>query len=633
MLGDGCDDAIVAEDTVVADTARRALRVLYEVLAPVIDRNDCSDWQSIFPSASITSTCEKLLDFFAQNLPGALEYTVDDASDDERKGSDGACKNVNFLGDPLRDRGSSNIPGPASGSFDFLRRLANNLEEEHAKRLCCALHPEVVDTLEDSMAYAVYDHLPTVFNHLTSDSDTREPRFSSSPVSASFARPGRSGAMATAAAGVIDTDIGSDGATTARVRQLQASVAQKTQEVDDLEGKIFSGTLNPAEKLAAERRLKRLERVLLNETIALSIATSSSEYNTTVRKLESKVTVLSTRQDKVENRQDELEQRVEEDMKDKDREIQKLKSVVDLLLEENKARKETEASLKQAVESVQIEQRLTRKTVDVIDNRQRKQSLILHGLRPGTAKEDLASLLPTALGQAIERTHPVTKVAADGTVPVAVHFLTVSACEQARELLASDDFKKRNGGRVRCAQDESELTRVGGSRLRAITNHLIQKYGEEIEVKRDFVRFKGVKYLAAEFAAQSLKLGDSVVDIDEAVRNNPDAKENPAVRTFINGRDVVGIRLPRKRRNQDEASPPHTTRNSRRQAHNDHGRGGAHRLTNNLPIMEGQTSGGVTVWNHGHASHGGGRARDNVMRVSQNPRDGQPAYYFRNSSK
>ncbi len=131
----------------------------------------------------------------------------------------------------------------------------------------------------------------------------------------------------------------------------------------------------------------------------------------------------------------------------------------------------------------------------------------MHGLRPATAKEDLAKLLPTEFGLAIERAHPVTKIAKDGTVPISVHFLTVTACEKVRNIIASDEFKKKNGGRVRCAQDESELTRVGGSRLRAISEYLVEKFGEEIEVRRDFVKLGGVKYLAADFALQTIKLG------------------------------------------------------------------------------------------------------------------------------
>jgi hypothetical protein len=409
---------------------------------------------------------------------------------------------------------------------------------------------------------------------------------------------------------------------------LQAETQRYSDEIAELEEKLLRG-LNPTERLETEVRLKRLERALLKATVALSVASTNSELQTEVRRLDGKVSVVSGRQDTLEQKQVDLENRLEKDKLDKDREMSDLRSKVDQLLEENQARKAEQNALKQTVNEVIAEQKQTRRTVDAVDNRQRKQCLILHGLRPDTAKEDLLRLLPSEVGSLIDNVHPITKIAADGSVAMSVQFMKVSACEQARDLIASRDFKTRNGDRVRCAQDESELTRVGGSRLRAITGFLQQKFGDGLEVKRDFVRLGGVKYLAAEFARRTIMIGTTEIDIDEAVNSNPEAKSNPSVRTYIDGRNVVGVRLPRKRRNGDDNTPPPATRaNKGRPKTSNEGRPRPN-LTRQLPTTDSLTSGNVRVFNRGNRNYGGGRARDMVMRVSyDNFEMGQPSRFF-----
>jgi hypothetical protein len=272
------------------------------------------------------------------------------------------------------------------------------------------------------------------------------------------------------------------GATKA-IPELQADVLQYSEEIARLEEKLLQG-LSPTERLETEIRLRQLERALLSATMNLSVATTKSEFSADVQRLDGKVATLSSRQDTVEQRQEDIESLFEEEKRSKNNELQDLKNKFDLLIEENRTRKAEEARLWSAVDEVRTEQRKTRRTVDVIDNRQRKQNLILHGLKPNTAKEELLSLLPEDIGALIDNVWPVTKVGADGSVSMAVQFSKVSACEQACEFIVSREFKTRNGGRIRCAQDESELTRVGGSRLRAISEHLRAKFGDEIGVKR-----------------------------------------------------------------------------------------------------------------------------------------------------
>ncbi len=342
----------------VADATRRVLRILYGILARAVEDNDSSDWTSVIPEIPIDSACEQLMKFFVRNFPGLLECVPDEegvigafrashASINSEKGDDAITAH--------HKRGHVQI----SKKFDFLRRLADNLERVHE----CEVEAASVDNehacLSNSVTQA-FDRCFSASNLVTSVFQSRKQCSSSSA-----ARVQHGAEMSDED---VERDIELDGPATARVKELRRCVALKTQEVDELEGRIFSGTLAPNEKLAAERRLKRLERALLNDTIALSVAANSSEFSNEVKKLEGKVTVLSTRQDKVEERLESLEQRVTEDKRDHDRELHKLRTAVDLLLEERQARTENETRLQQVVENIQQEQRQTRKTVDIIDN-------------------------------------------------------------------------------------------------------------------------------------------------------------------------------------------------------------------------------------------------------------------------
>jgi hypothetical protein len=442
--------------------------------------------------------------------------------------------------------------------------------------------------------------------------------------------------------GIMDSDEESDlrqissDAAPRTVQELRSSIRKRSAEISELEEKLLTGRVNSQERLAIEIRMKRLERAMLDDKIDLSVASASSKFSVDINRLDQAVVDIGTRQSTVEQRQDDLESRFEEEKKEKDRELQAVKAKLDRLIEQNAAHDAKQDNLHHAVVAVQKEQCYARQTIDTIDNKQRKQTIILHGLQPETAREELAALLPPEVNSQIDRVHPITKVARDGSVPMAVHFLRVSACEQARDLIVSREFKARNGGRIRCAQDESELSRVGGSRLRAIVDFLQGKFGDAIEIKRDYVRFDGVKYSAAEFARREIKIGNVTIDIDEAVDNNLEVRANPSVRTYVDGRSVVGVRLPQKRRAEDDraagAAHSYGRGRGRGQTRPTNSRNNPPNLTNNLPAMDGLTNGGVQVFNHGHKTHGAGRARDTVMRVSskffRTRTIGQPAMLF-----
>jgi hypothetical protein len=173
--------------------------------------------------------------------------------------------------------------------------------------------------------------------------------------------------------------------------------------------------------------------------------------------------------------------------------------------------------------------------------------------------------------------------------------------------------------------------------MRAIADFLRGEF-EGIHIGRDFVRLGKEKLLAADFASNEIRLGNRTVNVEAEVAKNGEAQVNLALRTVVGGREVNGVRLSRKRRlsGGSEGDSPTTRQRDRRNKKNVRGgerqgetnrapRNAAPRVTNTLPALDGQSTGGVTYFNRGHVAHGGGHARDNVMRVSG---FGQPAYLF-----
>jgi hypothetical protein len=162
---------------------------------------------------------------------------------------------------------------------------------------------------------------------------------------------------------------------------------------------------------------------------------------------------------------------------------------------------------------------------------------------------DLRRALPTELGDGLDRVLTITKPNKNGRVGYSVQFKTVSACEKTLAHLREQDFKLQKPY-VTSAQDESELTCVGGSRMRAIADHLKTAF-EGIHIGRDFVRYNNVKIPAADFSWRSVKIGDKMVDVDRLVADNPHAESNPGLRAFVDGREVAGVRISRKCQRED----------------------------------------------------------------------------------
>lgn len=252
---------------------------------------------------------------------------------------------------------------------------------------------------------------------------------------------------------------------------------------------------------------------------------------------------------------------------------------------------------------------------------------------------DLRRSLPPELSKGLDQVLTITKPDKNGRVGYSVQFKTVSACEKTLAHLRDQDFKLQKP-HVTSAQDKSELARVGGSRMRAIADQLKASF-EGIHVGRDFVSCNNVKIPAADFAWCNVKIGNEVVDVDKMVADNPHTESNPALRAYVDGREVAGVCIPRKRQRKDDqdgsnqverAPPTQTVRaaagNGNHHQQCDRPQPPAQRagLTSTRPALDGRSRGGVIFFNNGFASHGLNQHRNLVMSISHIT--GQPSRLF-----
>jgi hypothetical protein len=617
----------------VAITAQKALRMLYGILA-LNNEGDSQYWHRTFPCKSVTVTCEEIMDFIVCRLPNIVDC-ISDA--DEKHSVATVCEGSR-----------SGIKPRKSSTFDFLRRFADNLEAEHAKRTVSeSITDTAAVTVVESLTNACLDQFSTVSNRVTCD-DLNSQIFSTNPWSL------QRSSMATSASAGVDGENNDD-----LQARLRLSIKRKSDEISDIEAKILGG-VKGHERTTLEIRVKQLERSLLNDKIDLSVAASAGEFQQRVHKLQVQVAEVVERQDKVEEKQNSLEKKVHENDEKAVSELQKVQLRLLELEKESRVAKEERAEIKDRVKGVEDEQRHTRRAVDVVDNRQRKQNLVLFGLNPAGPDAELLKLLPESLSVGIDRVFSITQPDKKGRVGFSVQFKTVSACEKASTYLTSREFKLKNP-HITTAQDESELTRVGSSRMRAIVDLLRSEF-DGLHVGRDFVRLGKEKLPAADFALSTIRLGGKSINVDAAVAENSDAQVNPGLKTFFGGREINGVRLSRKRRHSgssDETSSTASRRSGQHQqpraeqlarnATSNNRNGGRRgrtgpayeqagdrtmqrrqpdRLTNSLPTLDGTSTGGVTFFNRGNSAHGGGHARSNVMSVSQDLHLGQPAYHF-----
>jgi hypothetical protein len=459
----------------IAVTTQKALRMLYGILA-LNNEGDSQYWHHTFPRRSVTAACEEIMDFIVRRLPTLVDYIseVDEESTDTN----------------ARESSSPGNRPVESGTFDFLRRFANNLEAEHAKRTASeSITSAAAETMVVSLTNACLDQLLTVLNPVTCD-DLNHQIFSTS------SRPSRPANMASSAPAGVDGENNDD-----LQSRLRLSIQRKNDEISDIEAKILGG-VKGNERTALEIRVKQLERALLNDKIDLSVAASAGEFQHRVNKLQGQVAEIADRQDKVEAKQDGLEKKVHENDEKTVSELQKVQLRLLELEKEARVAREERAEVKDRVKGVEDEQRHTRRAVDVVDNRQRKQNLVLFGLNPAEPDVELLKLLPESLSAGIDRVFSITQPDKNGRVGFSVQFKTVSACEKASTYLTSREFKLKFP-RITTAQDESELTRVGSSRMRAIADFLRNEF-DGLHVGRDFVRLGKEKLPAAEFALSTI---------------------------------------------------------------------------------------------------------------------------------
>ncbi len=427
-----------------------------------------------------------------------------------------------------------------------------------------------------------------------------------------------------------------------RAAGLRAAIQKKEEELAKLAQQAIKFAADPVKKATTKMEIKRVERLLLNDTLALAVHDSSGKFTT----------AITSRVENLESRQDAHD----EEAKLNKAEMNAMQKRLAQLEEENRTAK--------------IERREILRLVDAVDNNSRKQSLVLHGLRPD---EDARSFFP-GLEQHIDRVYQVgqpTTSARGSRHTVVVHFDTVSRCEAALELLNSNGFDQHRS-RIGFARNTSTLSRIGGSRMRMLGERLVAMFPGAV-VKKGYVSYKDERFSAFDFAMQQITVDGVVIDIDNWVRNCEDCEENNGVKARVDGRVVSGVRTLRgaansNKRRRSPSPAPGNGRDGRagrvgnldrrtaaaskaddvrqggasRQSTAgparavgkaaEHGRREQRRGGNDLPPFDGKTRGGVQAFvNGGYTNHGGNGQRNKVMNVSRGHGNGYPPRVFVNN--
>ncbi len=414
-----------------------------------------------------------------------------------------------------------------------------------------------------------------------------------------------------------------------RAAELRDSIQKKEEELAKLAQYVISVAADPVKKATAKMEIKRVERLLMNDSLALAVLDSSGKFSN----------AMTNRIENIESRQDACE----EDVKLNKTEIGAMQKRLALLEEENR--------------NAKAERREILKLVDAIDNNSRKQSLVLHGLRPD---EDARALFPNH-ARHIDRVYQVgqpTTSARGNRCTIIVHFDTVSRCDSAFDFLNSRNFDQHRS-RVGYARNTSMLSRIGGSRLRMLSDRFVARFPGAV-AKKGYISYKDERYSAFDFAMQQITVDGALIDIDSWVRDCEEYEENKGVSAKADGRTVSGVRLRReassnKRRRsptpperragrqlgaavdvgnaardrpsgqQGSSRPPSTTSTRDTRARQNQ------RQSAHLPPYDGLTRGNVQVFlNGGNSNHGGNGVRNKVPNVSRGHDHGYPPRTFIN---
>jgi hypothetical protein len=196
-----------------------------------------------------------------------------------------------------------------------------------------------------------------------------------------------------------------------------------------------------------------------------------------------------------------------------------------------------------------------RNNVDAVDNRLRRQNVIVFGLPLQNLNSVVATLFKGASGLQ-EELDDVYFLGNDPLKkwPLKLQFKCCSAAASFISFAKQSPFTTTKATRMlSVGRDVTALRRVGTTRLIAATPRLKTLYPDlVVSQSSSYVRINNVKYDALDFAALAVQIGDYEFDIEKACRENPDFEEAETLSVEQGDMSTSGFRKRRTGHHDDD---------------------------------------------------------------------------------
>jgi hypothetical protein len=184
------------------------------------------------------------------------------------------------------------------------------------------------------------------------------------------------------------------------------------------------------------------------------------------------------------------------------------------------------------------------KTVDRVDDEQRRRNVVVYGASGTDAAAIVRSLLRPhpSLYNDIDVAYFLGKARDGAKRPVIIHFGLQSSASAFLRMVRQEEYMQAHPG-ITASRDKSVTRRVGVSRLSACAERLAAVYPSlTVHEFAEFATFRGQRYDATEFAEAEVVIDGRSFDIDEGCEQNTKYEKNEALFLQIGAMTVSGYK-------------------------------------------------------------------------------------------